>query len=140
MNLRKLKRVYHPIDKWEEIKYNMWGEIDDNNNALQQAINFTSDYKLYGYYMFKVVKEWKYSCENSLTDYNINRKAWLGHCAVAMALRIPEDITRKAWRFLTDEQRLLANKEATRAIASWERNYMEDKQIYKNVEEKMLFG
>jgi Fe-S cluster biosynthesis and repair protein YggX len=139
--MKKLKRVYHHIDLWEEVKHNMWGEVDDVKSALQQAINFTSDYKLYGYYMMKVVKEWKYSCENALTDDLLNKKAWLGHCAVALALRIPEDITRKAWRFLTDEQRLLANEEAERAITFWKRNYLEDKEIHSDMGEPMLpFG
>jgi hypothetical protein len=138
MKQQKLKRVYHPIDKWEEIKFNMWGEVKDYKESLRKAIKFTSKWKLYGYYMERVINEWKYSCENALTDEQLSKKAWLGHCAVALALHIPEDITRKAWGYLSDEQRILANKEATRVIATWERDYLENKKIYKNMEGQML--
>ena len=24
--MRQLTRVYHPYDKWEELRWNMWGE------------------------------------------------------------------------------------------------------------------
>ena len=89
--------------------------------------------------MNRVVSEWNISCENALTDYSINRKAWIGHAATALALGCPEDITRQAWRFLTDEQQLLANKEADGAIKSWEYNYIKDRGLHIHVGEPMLF-
>lgn len=135
----KIKRVYHPYYEWEELKYNMWGDVDDTNIALQQAIDFTSDHLKYGEYMLKVLDLCPISCENHLTNINSNRKAWIGHCAVAIALGIPEDITRKAWGFLTDEQRILANRQAQRAIDIWERDYFKSKSLYKPVAEQMLF-
>lgn len=135
----KFERVYHPWDKWEEVNHNMWGCVSNRKAQLKKAITFTSDHKLYGRFMMRVVKEWPYSCENSLTDYSINRKAWIGHAAVALAIGIPEDITREAWGTLTDEQQLLANKEAERAIQTWELAYFKNKQLHRNVGEKMLF-
>ena len=121
----KFKRVYHPYWLWEEVKHNMWGDSKDKKRDTNMALIFTGDHELYGYYMMKVIKEWKYSCENSLTDYLLNRKAWVGHAACALALEIPEYIVREAWRLLTDEQRLLANRKAERAIQCWEDGYKE---------------
>ena len=135
----KLDRVYLPYDVWEEIDHNMWGTVPNAKAALQEAIEFTSDHVLYGSYMQRVCEEWLNSCENALTDNTLNRKAWLGHAAVALARNIPEDITRKAWGFLTNEQRILANEQARRAIQSWEIIYIKDKGLCESVGEAVLF-
>jgi ABC-type ATPase with predicted acetyltransferase domain len=106
---------------------------------LKAAILFTGDHKLYGFYMNRVIAEWPISCENALTDYHINRKAWVGHAATAMALGCPEDITRSAWKELSYEQQLLANKEARGAIWKWEDSYRKSHGIQENLGSQMLF-
>lgn len=117
----------------------MWGDVQDRKAMLERAIAFTGDHKLYGSYMRRVVSEWPNSCANALTDIGMNRKAWIGHAACAMALGCPEDITRKAWGFLSDEQRVLANAEAAAAIQSWEDGGKPRSGICKNVDVQMLF-
>lgn len=134
-----MKRVYHPYELWEEMRFNMWGTTDDRRAALNKAIAFTADHKLYGSYMLRVVNEWPISCENALTDSNINQRAWVGHAACALALNIPEDITRKAWGALTNEQRLLANKEADRAINVWRINYGKSERLSATLDQPLLF-
>lgn len=133
-----MKRIFHPVDTWEEMEANMWGEVVNRKSALDRAIEFTGDHRLYGRWMLRVVKEWKFSCENSLTDLNLNRRAWVGHAAVAMALGIPEDITRLAWAKLSDEQQLLANREAERAIALWEQSHREDRTVQDVMDDTLL--
>ena len=115
-----LTRTYHPYWKWEEIKHNMWGKVEDRDQFLKWAIDFTGDHKRYGSYMMKVVKEWKFSCEHNLSNRTQNRKAWIGHAACALAEGCPEDIVREAWKYLTEEQQHLANREAEKAIQHWE--------------------
>lgn len=135
----RIPRVYRRVEEWEEIAHNMWGTVADRREALTKAIEFTGDYRLYGSFMKKVVEQWPVSCENALTDYNLNRKAWLGHAAVALALNIPEDITREAWSRLSGEQQLLANKEAERYIKQWENSYRKSKGLHRDMEAPMLF-
>jgi len=135
----RLKRVYHPWNLWEEVKFNMWGNVPNRTAAIQDAIQLTSDHCLYGSFMTRVINEWPISCENALTDYFLNRRAWLGHAACALAEKLPEDIIREAWRHLTDEQQLLANKEASRAIQTWEYAYIKDRKLYQGLGEPMLF-
>lgn len=137
---KQIKQTWKHVEQWEEIPYNMWGEVDNRQFHLDQAIAFTGDHKLYGSYMLRVVNEWPISCENALTDPHMNRKAWLGHAAVALAKCIPEDITRQAWGFLNDEQKFLANKEAERAIEIWERNYIQSRGLQEHVGISLLFG
>lgn len=136
----KLKRVWLPIDQWEEIPANMWGEVVNRRIFLQRAVIFTGNHRLYGCYMQRVTLEWPNSCINALTDYNLNRKAWIGHAACALALHCPEDITRQAWGLLTNEQRILANRQADRAIQSWEVRYGASLGIRPDVATSLLFG
>jgi hypothetical protein len=134
-----MKRKYIRHELWEEIKHNMWGDVSDHKAMLEKAIEFTGNANLYGEYMIKVVDGWPNSCTNALTDDSLNKRAWIGHAACALALGCPEDITRKAWGLLTDEQRFLANKKADRAIAIWRKKYeQEDSSLYTNMEEPLL--
>ena len=134
----KLKRVWMPINTWEEIAFNMWGEVSNRGLYLQRAVLFTGNHRLYGRYMNRVINEWPNSCINALTDLNLNRKAWIGHAACALALRCPEDITRQAWGLLTNEQRALANSQADRAIHAWEMRYAKSQRVHQDVEVKVL--
>ena len=136
---KQIKRVYHHYLDWEEIDHNMWGEVRDRKKYLKLTIEFTGDHRKYGRFMMRVIKEWPISCENALTDFSLNRKAWVGHAAVALALGVPEEITRQAWGHLTSEQQLLANKEADRAIQTWEHAYLKSKGLCESVGTEVLF-
>ena len=133
----KMKRIYHPIHKWEEMDFNMWGTSTDKARDLRRAIIFTGNHRLYGAYMRRVTKEWPISCENSLTDIRSNRRAWLGHAAVALALRIPENIVRAAWGYLNEQQQRKANDAADYAISLWE-NQRADTGLPQEVGGQML--
>lgn len=135
----KLPRVWRRIDEWEEVPANMWGTVSDASAALEQATEFTSNHAAYGVAMADVVKCWQASCENALTDRNLAQRAWLGHAAVAKKFGIPEDITRKAWAKLTDEQRFLANREAERYINQWRWDYRQSRGLCENMDKPMLF-
>lgn len=134
-----LERVYHPWHEWEEVRFNMWGTVEDRKKWVASAIRFTGDYKRYGRFMMRVINEWPVSCENALTDPSINQKAWVGHAACALALECPEDVTREAWKHLTDEQQLLANKEAQHAIDTWKVRYAASKGLLPDMGDEMLF-
>ena len=136
--LKQIKQIWHDVRHWEEVAHNMWGETLNKKQDLHIAIAFTSNHELYGSYMKKVCDEWPISCENALTDPHINQKAWLGHAAVALAHNIPENITREAWSYLTDEQKLLANKEAERNIALWKERYVKSVGIRQTVGRSLL--
>lgn len=135
-----MKRIYHPINQWEEIAHGMWSDVSDRADWLQKAVEFTGDHKKYGHYMMRVIAEWPASCENALTDLALNKRAWVGHAACALAIGCPEDITRQAWGMLTDEQRLLANKAADRALRAWDRAYAARDGVHHDVGGAMLFA
>ena len=115
-----IERIYHPYWEWEELDHNMWGAVADKKLYLKRAVAFTGDHKLYGRFMMRVAREWIKSCEHNLSNTTQNRKAWIGHAACALAIGCPEDITRKAWSHLTQEQQDAANNKAKKAIEYWE--------------------
>ena len=122
-----MKQVYIPYWKWECFKCGMWDKVGDKiseSEMIISATNFTGNHVIYGKAMQKAISSWKYSMLNFLTNKSINRKAYLGHCAVFIEKQIPEYIVRAAWKNLTDRQRLLANMEAEKYIKEWENNYM----------------
>ena len=125
VDLPSAAEKWHPFWRWEEVPYNMWGNAKDKKSLLEEAIRFTGNAEQYGEWMLKVADMWMHSCEHHLTKLDTNRKAWIGHAAVAAAIRCPEDIVREAWGHLTKEQQDAANAAAQRAIDHWERKNAE---------------
>ena len=110
--------IWHPWWMLEEVTHNMWGDVSRKKTWLQIAIVFTGDHELYGEWMKNVVDRWKHSCEHNLTKPG-DKRPWIGHAAVALAIGCPEDIVREAWGHLTDEQQEKANAKASEAIEYW---------------------
>lgn len=121
-----MNQVYTPYTKWECYKNGMWSKVDvsSEQKMLQIAIDFTSDHVSYGSAMREVVFAWENSMINFLTNKSINRRAYLGHCAVSFKLGIPEYIVRMAWKHLTPKQQQLADLVAEKTIKEWEIWYM----------------
>lgn len=138
--MSRTRQVWHPWYEWEEVAHNMWGTVPDRDAMLERAVRFTGDHALYGSFMRRVVVEWPISCENAFTDPHLGHRSWVGHAACALAFGCPEDIVRKAWGILTDEQKLLANKEADGAIRAWRDHRVEGRRVGGEVGSQVLLG
>ncbi len=112
--------IWHPWWMLEEFKSAMWGDVSRKSTWLRMAIEFTGDAELYGEWMVRVTEQWKYSCQHNLTKAG-DKRPWIGHAAVALAINCPEHIVRLAWGYLTPEQQEKANKKAEEAIELWRR-------------------
>ena len=110
--------IWHPWSILEEAESNMWGSVSNRKTWLDIAILFTGNADLYGEWMLNVLNEWEKSCEHNLTKAG-DKRAWIGHAAVALAIKCPEDIVREAWGHLSTEQQDAANKKAAEAIEKW---------------------
>lgn len=73
--------------------------------------------------MCKAVDQWPNSCEAALTASVMNHQAWIGHAGCAVNHDAPEELTRLAWRMLTQSEQDAANAAADRAIQYWRDNY-----------------
>lgn len=127
-----MKQVWVPYWEWEDWINGMWRKVENEDELLKQAIEFTGDHEKYGSAMNEVIFAWPRTMLNSLTNKSINRRAFVGHCAVQNKINIPEYITRMAWKSLTNMQRILADIEAEKAIKNWELWY---KNILSNGKE-----
>lgn len=116
-----MKRIWHPYNRWEDWKAGMWRKVnpEEEDGFVVKAIQFTGDAELYGSFMFRVTREWPFSCEHNFTERSMNRRAWVGHAAACMAIECPEYLTRRAWWMLKQEQRDAADVQATAAIMAW---------------------
>ncbi len=125
-SILEIKKLWHHYKRWEEYHHGMWRKVSkfEKEIFLNKAIEFTGDAELYGEYMIEVAINWKYSCEQNLTDKSINRKAWIGHAACCLAIKCPEYITRSAWWYLDNNQRIHANLNASIAIELWEEQHL----------------
>lgn len=126
-----MKRVWHPYTKWEEVPAGMWRKVygAERELLLKSAIDFTGDAEKYGAAMLEVVNRWPLSCEHNLTDLGQNRRAWIGHAACCLAIGCPEDVTREAWGYLTEEQRVAADRKALAAILAWQSAYKHGQRV-----------
>lgn len=126
----KIKRVFHRWEKCEEYKSNMWKAIPPHErvNAQEHSRNLMIEHDAFEVSCMRVVDEWPFSAAAALSASTMNHQAWIGHAACALNHGAPEDITRLAWRTLTQEQQDNANAAADRAINYWREKYIKEKQ------------
>jgi hypothetical protein len=106
---------------------------------LVKAIEFTGNHVRYGNAMKKVIVAWPRTMLNTITNLNVNRRAFLGHCACQFAIGCPEYITRQAWHELTNNQRYLADHVAQQTIDKWCAEYeRKNRVVYSDMAEQML--
>lgn len=118
---RKIKQIWVPYWEWEDYINGMWKKGDESR--LREAVEFTGSWQVYGAAMLDVLFAWPKTMLNSLTNPSINKRAFLGHCAVFYKLGIQESITRIAWKELTDTQRYYADLIAQQTIDEWKNEY-----------------
>lgn len=118
-------RVYHPYHKWEDFKAGMWRDVTaiERVALIKKCLVFRDNIDRWERAMLRVIRQWHICCEHNLTNVAANRRAWLGQAACAFAINCPEDIARKVWGMLSDEQKDKANAAAERVIKIWEIDY-----------------
>lgn len=137
----KIKQKYVPYWEWEDYLNGMWRTVskDEEKEFLRQSIIFTSDWVIYGKAMFEVMNAWPKTMLNSMTNNSINKRAFLGHCAVQYKINCPEYITRMAWKELTDRQRFDADLIAQKHIDNWTKEYeRKNRKVHKGLGEQLL--
>lgn len=123
----KIKRVFHHYLLCEEYSTNMWKSVPPKDKKAYQnkSVDLMLDCCSFLDAMIRVINEWPHSCEAAISASTVNHQAWFGHAACAINHNAPEDITRLAWRELTEQQQDDANEAADMAIAMWKEKYME---------------
>lgn len=118
---KKLGRIWHNHNDWEEVKYNMYGCYNsvEKDELCERVIEFFNNEKMVKKYMRIVIDKFKNSCEHIFTNPSFNHIAWLGQASIAYRLLIPSDITRIAWNLLDEKTQEKANNIAKDEIKRW---------------------
>jgi hypothetical protein len=140
IRMATIKQVYVPFWEWEDYINGMWRKVtkEQEIEMLIKAIEFTGDHIKYGNAMLEVSQKWPKTMLNTLTNQNINKRAFIGHCAVQYKIQIPEYITRMAWKELTNKQRFLADNVAEKTIKHY-LNETRNSRLHKDMGKQMLF-
>ena len=117
-----MARIYHHWEKWECCKVGFYETTPPSgmtaNDCLEAYADFLRDIPLFESVLSRVVSEWVISCEQFLSNDNINRIAWLGQASLCLHLSIPACF-RGGFKLLTDKEQRLANQAADKWLKIW---------------------
>ncbi len=138
-NEGKGNRVFHTFDKWECHKAGFYASNVEGKTAdtcKEEYRDFLADIDWFADTLKKVIVEWKNSCEHYLTNFAMNRIAWLGQAAMCYATGVPSKFCG-GFNLLTDEQKHRANLVALGALNEWLKNNGRDEV---DLDEAMSLG
>jgi hypothetical protein len=118
-----MKQIYHHYELWEDVKNDIlkdgFSEIEAEKLTLK-AKSLLCNPKEFLKIANEVIIEWKYASEQHLSNKSRNRQAWLGQASCCFKYKVPEYITKYAWRLMTFEEQKKANEIADIIIKKWE--------------------
>lgn len=116
-------RKYHPWWEWECYRNGFYRTrppkrkmTDDDCREMYRE--FLANLDLFEIGMHKVASQWPNSCDQFLTNTNINRIAWLGQSAMCAMTGVPS-VFRGGFRLLSPEQQSAANGCAEKFLNNW---------------------
>ena len=120
-NTNDENRIFHPYEKWECYKAGMYATTKNGMKKEQcedEYRKFLSDIPRFSDALSHVINEWKFSCEQYLTNSAMNRIAWLGQASMCYATGIPSCF-RGGFNLLTEDQQKSANETALIYLNKW---------------------
>lgn len=117
-----IEQFYAPYWEWEDFNNKMYSDIkEDNEDILINKCKelFTNTDLFYSTGLL-VLQEWPISSKINMTNLSINRRAWVGCAICNYKTESPEYVVRIAWKSLTEYDRIVANKIATKLIEEYE--------------------
>lgn len=118
-----MKRIYHTWDKWECYPAGFHNKKGNDLSLKKEDYEklyaeFLRDIPLFSSSLFKVIDQWRYSCEHNLTNLTMNRIAWLGQAAICIEYNIPS-CYRAGYFLLTEDEQHKANSTALLYLNTW---------------------
>lgn len=107
-----MDRKYHPYWDWEDFKNGFYNSFTTKERGLKrnEIIKFFCDETLVTEFMNKVTLEWVISCEQNLTNTQMNRIAWLGQAASLLYCGAVSELTMETWKYIPEENQEKANR------------------------------
>jgi len=119
-----MKRIYHNYKLWEDNKNGMYDTSTkltekETERLTQLAIKLLSDPERFYLTAKDMISDWPISAEQNLTIASRNHESWIGQASCSYAHKIPERITKYAWRMMKLSEQSEANMVAQRVIDEW---------------------
>ena len=121
VNTSDEERIFHTYDKWECYKagfYNTTHPKLTKKQCEEAYRDFLSNTKWLSETLEKIIMEWKYSCEQYLTNKAMNRIAWLGQAAACYSTGMPAEC-RGGFSLMDPEDQIAANELALKYLNKW---------------------
>ena len=117
-----MERIYHPWDKWEDHKHGLYDNVSGKvRDDLEKKVFYLFENEsVCREFMFRVVNEWRDSCEHNLTNNSMNRIAYIGQSACCLYGGVPATITMDCWSSLDKSVRDRADEIAKEVLSFWE--------------------
>jgi hypothetical protein len=117
-----MERIYHHYGKWEDHKHNFYDNCsgDKKKQLIDRCISTFKDFALFELMCYRVINEWRYSCEHNLSNPSMNKIAYIGQAVMALCFNCPNTVTMESWGFLNEETRLKCNEIAGLYLKKWE--------------------
>ena len=120
-NHGKGDRVFHTYHNWECHKAGFYAQSVEGKTSAEcqhEYKNFLSNSDLFRQSLNGVITEWNNSCEHYLTNFAMNRIAWLGQAAMCYATGVPSKFFG-GFNLLSEDQQKEANEVALDALNDW---------------------
>jgi hypothetical protein len=121
--VQKAKRVYRPYYEWEDYQAGMYRvpKKKKQQKFIDRAKALLTNCGLFYQVGLCIFREWPVATQVNLTNTSANRRAWLGQAACCYMYRVPELMTREAWKQLDEDERQKANEVADRLVSYYEK-------------------
>jgi 3-methyladenine DNA glycosylase AlkC len=118
-----MKRIFHPYWLWEDYKFGFYDNLtgDKKKYYIEKCLEMFNDKTKTKEFMYRVVNEWKYSCEHNLTNESLNKIAYIGQSACCIYAGIPSTITMESWSLLSEDVKKRSNEIAKEVIEFWKK-------------------
>lgn len=117
-----IQRIYHRWENWECYPAGFFWEHPPKGMTVEDCQNkyaeFLKDLDLFKKAGYKVLRNWKNSCEHNLTNSTMNRIAWTGQASMCIEYGISSKF-RGGFHLLDDSEKLAADSTALEIINYW---------------------
>jgi len=120
-NEGKGDRIFHTYEKWECHKAGFYAQNTQGKTAQQcqeEYRDFLANPEQFRKFANLVIENWEKSCEHYLTNFAMNRIAWIGQAAMCYATGVPSKFC-SGFNLLTEKQKEEANLIALDVLNDW---------------------
>ena len=133
-----MKQYFSHYENWEDYKNGMYDlNTENSEEKIFLAKTLLCNPEEFYNTLQIVFKKWPIATKVNLTNNMCNRKAWTGQASCCYKYRVPETLTRVAWKYMTEEQRTTANKIADQCITEYENTLRNGNQNATTTEYQM---